>query len=563
MKTISLLFIMVVASSINAISQESSLHIFADYGPYSVGFKTFYKYDKTRSFSIDVNDTIIDTGKTISRPMQICIWYPALGTKRNKMKYEDYFFLILNETGKVKETEMLKRKTIEKYIKNEGVDKGILSTELNASMRAVCDAQPINSEKFPVIIYGPSFGSTSFENALLFEFLASHGYIVVSSPSMGPTDRGMSIEKIGVETQARDMEFLLGFMHEFSNADINKIIVAGYSYGGLSNVFMAARNKSVDAWIGIDPSIHEIYEYFKESPYYEYTNFSIPMLFVNSLGYMNSLPFYDKLIYSDAYVVDLPKLAHTDFASQFIKMMGVNATNEKGYTIMVDYILGFLDGIFKKNYDYQEMKNIVFNERDIDSAFIKLRSKKGLPTIDELFAENKDLLKNKATLFSFLNSTISKDSVTIYPEADIQKLLFIASESGLKTRTGELMEWYMNNYPGSFHAKVLKWIDFNKMTEMFIEIYKINSNECTFTYGELNHTGHILLMGNRKQEAIEYFKFNTILNPKNYKAFFNLGIGYFKLNDFNNARINFKKSLDLNPDSSYRGLANEMLLKCN
>ena len=562
-KTSLLILILFFASQSKSISQESSLNISADYGKYDVGFKTFYEYDKTRSFSIDVNRKTIEKGKTISRPLQICIWYPALNEGKRQMKYEDYFYLITQETGKINLSEELKCETIDEYIKNEGVEGSILKNELNALMKAVAEANPNNEKKFPVIVYGPSFGSTSFENALLFEFLASHGYVVVSSPSVGPVGRAMSIEKVGVETQARDMEFLLGYMHEFSNADIDKIIMAGFSYGGLSNVYVAARNRSVDAWIGIDPSIHEIYEYFEESPYNDYSNFSLPMLFVNSLGYMNSLPFYEKLIFSDAYIVNLPKLAHQDFASQFIKVQGANATRIKGYTIMAKYLLGFLDGVFKKKYDYEKMKNIVFNEENIDSSFINIKSKKGMPTVDELLAKNKDILKNKDELFSFLNRTLSKDGITNYPENELQKLILISSENGLIDQTYELMEWYKNYYPNSFHEEVLKWVDFKKMTDLFLEIAKINDDECKFSYGELNHTGHILLLRGKKQEAIEYFKFNTNLNPKSYKAFFNLGYGYLDVEDFKNAKVSFNKALELDPDPRYHGLIKEMLLKCN
>jgi tetratricopeptide (TPR) repeat protein len=564
MKKISILIIILIFThSSKIISQEASLSISSDYGPYSAGFKSFYKYDKTRSFSIDVNRKTFEDGQTIFRPMQICVWYPTLDNTGSKMKYEDYFLLTLSEIGKIKLTQELKKIAIERYINEEGVDRDILNMELNAPMMAISDANPYDIKKFPVIVYGPSLGSTAFENALLFEFLASHGYIVVSSPSMGPVNREMPVTRESLETQARDMEFLLGFMDTFPNADINKIIVAGFSYGGLSNVFMAARNKSVDAWIGLDPSIHEIYQYFEESAYNDYSNFSLPMLFVNSLGYKDNLPFYNKLIYSDAYIVDLPELQHTDLASQFIKLYGSDSTKVEGYNTMANYILGFLDGVFKKNYEYDKMTSIVFNENDIiDSSFVKIKSKKGLPNVDQLLAENEGILKNKEDLFSFLNSTLSIDGNSIYPENVIQKLIFISTENGLKERANELMRWYQEHYPNSFHKIVLEKIDFNKMMKMFIEIYKINSNECKFTYVELNHTGHILSMGDRKQEAIEYFELNTQLYPENYQAYFNLGIGYFRLKDIQNAIVNFYRCLELNPDERFKSLATDMLEKC-
>lgn len=538
--------------------QESVLNINEAYGKYTVGFQSINTLDKTRSFSSS------EKIKTISRPVQVCIWYPAKQEGENPMKYEDYFFLKASETEEAELTESIKRKILERFIREDKVNEEILKKELGIYMKAIQNAPHIKSQKFPIIIYGPSWWSTAFENALLFEFLASHGYIIVSSPSVGPETREMPISRIGVETQARDMEYLLSLAHEIPNAHIDKIAVAGFSLGGLSNVLMLARNKSVDAWIGIDPSIHEAYDFFKESPYEDYTRFTQPTLFINSLGYMNSLPFYDQLIYSDAYMVNLPKLQHTDLASQFIKLFGSNDKKEnvdnriKGYNIISKYVLSFLDGVFKKDLDYNLMTSSTFNLTKIDTSYIKIKTKRGLPLTKELFKKYKSA-KGKG-LIEFLNTTIKIDNTTNYPEGDIQKLIVNALDLNYNELGDDLMGWYQNNYKDSFHDKVLKHIDFKTMLDMFTVIYKDN-NGCNFNYYQLNHTAQLLSMGGKSKKAMPYFSLNTKLHPDNYQAFFNLGIGYYRLNDFDNARINFKKCLELNPDARFKGLAEGMLKK--
>lgn len=138
-KTNLLILILLFASQSQSISQESSLNITVDYGQYDVGFKAFNEYDKTRSFSTDVNSKSVEIGKTISRPMQICVWYPAIDAEKTQMRYSDYFYLMTQETGKINLTEELKNKTIDEYIKNEGLDRSILENELNASMRAILE----------------------------------------------------------------------------------------------------------------------------------------------------------------------------------------------------------------------------------------------------------------------------------------------------------------------------------------------------------------------------------------------------------------------------------------
>ena len=126
--------------------------------------------------------------------------------------------------------------------------------------------------------------------------------------------------------------------------------------------------------------------------------------------------------------------------------------------------------------------------------------------------------------------------------------------------TGELMKWYRKQYPKAFHDQVLKFVKYDDMVRMFAKIYEDNQS-CNFEYWELNHTAQLLSMGESKQEAMEYFTLNTKLYPDNYQAYFNLGIGYFRLHEFQQARYNFEKCLALDPDDRFRGLAKEFIGK--
>lgn len=561
---VSLLLLYGILCCCTAMAQESSLTISEPYGSYTIGFRTWNTLDKSRSFTFDRNRPDLKPHKTIYRPIQVCVWYPAEAIDKNPMKYNEYFFLMAHETGKTELSKTLKDSLLDNFLKTEPVDVKILDKELKINMRGIKEAPPNTTQKFPVLIYGPSWSSSAYENALLSEFLASHGYIVISSPSVGPEKRDMPISRIGVETQARDMEFLFSILDTLPNADADRVAIGGFSLGGLSNVLMMARNSSVDAWIGIDPSIHEAYDFFEDSPYEDYRRFSKPTLFINSLGYMNELPFYDKLVYSDAYMVNLPQLEHTDLASQFIKLFVSNDTKEslsikvKGYKLMTKYILAFLNGVLRDKLDYSEMTSRYFSPISIDTSFAQIKTKKGLPKVEVLFDRyTNGKVKN---LVSFLDLTISKEQHMTYPEADLQKLIFLAAQNSLSQTSKELMAWYRSNYKGAFHNKVLKYITFDQMLEFFLEVYRTNE-KCDFDYYQLNHTAQLLSMGGNGEESLKYFILNTQLHPKNYQAYFNLGIGYFRMEDFEKARINFKRCLELNPDERFKGLANDFLLK--
>jgi dienelactone hydrolase len=74
----------------------------------------------------------------------------------------------------------------------------------------VQDAKPATGH-YPVLIYAPSDSSVSWENADLCEYLASHGYVILASPSMGTSTRDMTDDLDGINAQARDISFLITY----------------------------------------------------------------------------------------------------------------------------------------------------------------------------------------------------------------------------------------------------------------------------------------------------------------------------------------------------------------
>ncbi len=89
-------------------------------------------------------------------------------------------------------------------------------------MWAVRDAAPLQS-KFPVVIYAPSFGEVAWENADLCEYLASYGYVVIATPSLGANSHRMTIDIAGANAQAADISFLIGYAQALTNTNTRKV----------------------------------------------------------------------------------------------------------------------------------------------------------------------------------------------------------------------------------------------------------------------------------------------------------------------------------------------------
>ena len=192
-------------------------------GPEAVGLKVVEQYDFSRSYR-SVTDEL---GKPYqgerARQLQTLIWYPAQKSSGKPMTVGDYGDLLATETSFGRPELWADWK--------QWLDS--MKPTLKDSMWAVRNA-PLLAGRFPVVIYAPSLSSMSWENADSCEYLASHGYVVVASPDMGATSRDMTTDLAGIDAQAQDISFLIGYAQTLPDTEMSKIAVAGFSWGGIS-----------------------------------------------------------------------------------------------------------------------------------------------------------------------------------------------------------------------------------------------------------------------------------------------------------------------------------------
>ena len=143
---------------------------------------------------------------------------------------------------------------------------------------AIRDA-PLASGRYPVVVYAPSYSAMSWENADLCEYLASHGYVVIASPDMGVETRDMTDDVVGINAQARDISFLIGYAQTLPDADLSEVAVAGFSWGGISNLFAAARDNRIDALVALDGSMRYYAGLVKQAGDVHPEQMTIPLLF--------------------------------------------------------------------------------------------------------------------------------------------------------------------------------------------------------------------------------------------------------------------------------------------
>lgn len=333
-------------------------------GPHPVGLRVIEQYDHSRGYlgATDPYNGQTTTGER-ARPVQTLVWYPAEKDSGHEMNVGGYLELG-GTSDKFPVTPGERQRLEARYVTTwtGALSPDRAKAELAAPMSARRDATA-SPGKFPVIIYAPSYRAPAFENADLCEFLASHGYVVVASPSIGQSPEGMKDDLEGAETQLGDIQFLIGYAHGLSQADTDRIAVMGYSWGGLANVMAAAKDSRIDGLVSLDGSVRSYPDVIDQSRFLTPERITVPMLYVAATPrQLEDLPsdmnrdrsFLNKMKYADLYRVTLAPYVHSNFSVMGQRFLADNAYGDydqhelsvaNGW--LESYVLHFLDAYLK------------------------------------------------------------------------------------------------------------------------------------------------------------------------------------------------------------------------
>jgi dienelactone hydrolase len=255
-----------VASARAQTTQTFSFEFTQKPGPYAVGLKIVEQYDRSRSFRSA--SPLPATATEGPRPLQTLVWYPATKSTRATMTFGEYGALVKTETSFGKPIEQGKAQSfVEAFMRG--------TTNLHAW--AVRDA-PMQTGQFPVVVYVPSVNAPATENIELCEYLASEGFVILASPSMGATSRSMTLDLAGANAEAQDISFLIDFAKTLPDTDISKVAVMGYSWGGMAALFASSRDKRIDALVSLDGSFRYSPEIVQQAEDVHPDQMTIPLL---------------------------------------------------------------------------------------------------------------------------------------------------------------------------------------------------------------------------------------------------------------------------------------------
>ena len=182
-------------------------------GKYAVGFRSLYQLDVARSYDADY-PAPGSTAVKKPRPIFLAIWYPAAEQHDTAMVYRDYFRASSVDSPVPEFAQRLRKFTRDmacQYMLGKEFDTlteeervawdGLLATPVYATLNV-----PAAAGKFPVVIYHPGLGGTFEDNAVACEYLASHGYVVLSSAYQAADSSNLNIDG-DLDDIARGFEF--------------------------------------------------------------------------------------------------------------------------------------------------------------------------------------------------------------------------------------------------------------------------------------------------------------------------------------------------------------------
>ncbi len=373
-------------------------------GPYAVGYRVKQTYDHSRTFKRRTDFFAKRAEGEISRPLQISIWYPAKPVPgASPIKVEEYFQARVTETDFHPPTaEHIKQSIAE--LKGMMIMEWRVPPERRAEVEARLDGilgspafavkdAPAEPGPFPLIIHMPGYNGSPTDYPL-FEYLASRGYVVAAVPNMGAEKREIDDERLSLEVQARDMDFVLASMREFSFVDPESVGASGMSWGGISNILFAERNPRVSAVVTLDGAVTmpEELGLIESLPGYAHKKFRAAYLQLMTAPEEakfrpKDTRFYDGLKYADAYMFQFGGVDHDEYAVGGLRLRNASETDParvaalEGFARAITRYTGeFFDAFLKGKAEARAFLNNPPEANGVTSGMIRrMASKRAHP----------------------------------------------------------------------------------------------------------------------------------------------------------------------------------------
>lgn len=283
--------------------------------PYEVGFRSSTQFDTTR---------VLANGQG-PRPVQVSMWYPARPHNEPRLRYRDYFLISASERTSEPLSEGNADEAVQEYYKllgENGVERAAVDRWFAAECAASWNVPPADGA-FPVVLVAQGMFHSAHHQAVLSEIIASHGFVVLTTPSPARISGPMTSQDDVVphaEAQEQDLLFALKSIEGNRQADTRMIGLVGHSFGARSAFLLAVRDGRVKGLVSLDGGIANKFgkEWIQNVSGFQPENVRVPILHFFQDGESFVVPDFElleSLKGAPRFLVHLPGMWHMHFSS--------------------------------------------------------------------------------------------------------------------------------------------------------------------------------------------------------------------------------------------------------
>ncbi|MBU0755165.1 MAG: alpha/beta fold hydrolase, partial [Planctomycetes bacterium] len=478
------------------------------FGEHEVGFRLLEATDLSRTYYLSRLSGNESSESGIGRDLRIYLWYPAAPSDAPHLAFKNYAELAADDFGPPCHTIQVGDLTIDPAIPlAKGFTGQDLADLMNRRTAAKQEVDPA-SGSFPLIVFGQGlYYESPITHAILCEYLASHGYTVVTCPLVGTHSRFVRLNNVDLETQVRDLEFAMAQAASLPFVDSDGPGLIGFDMGGMAAVVLQMRNPGIRALATLDAGI--LFGHFSElpnsSPNYDAKKLQVPWIHLTqnrfidaNLHLLEDQSLFGTGVYADRYLIGVKNAEHVNFTSYALARMerqvpsywGPLGSDAEGlYRTICLYLLNFMNGYLKA-----DPEGLAFLERDpktlgSEGASFVLRhriAKKAPVSLDDFVQA---LYKRGADDAAQLvrEARAAADGEDPFTENDLNRLGY-------------------------------KCLYFWGMPEQAVTVFRLNAELYPDSDNVFDSLGEALWFQGDRAGAIENYRRSLALNPKNHNA---------------------------------------------
>ena len=465
-----------------------------DRGPYPVGFELIRTTDPSRTFPS------LDGSGFRERPMRVYVWYPALRAGSDPLTIGDFVDMAADDFRLSERASSAGRSaSLLPVPLAEGLDEAGLRALLARPLKSFRGLEP-SPEEFPLLVVGQGlYYESPLAQVYLCEFLAGRGYVVAACPLLGTQYRLENLSVEDLETEIRDMEFVIAAARSRPAPKVRGLAVVGYDLGGMAGLVLAMRNPEVQAFLSLDCAI--LFPHFsglpQNHPGYREDRFTIPWMhatqarFIEAGGAREGLTLLsDRKAYGDTWLVSVPTTCHGQFSSY--AKFGIRKPVPGYWGEVADDAEFFHDAVCRLAGDF--LDSVLKKEAGASARLLAAAGES-----NPFRVEHRKGAAPPPSSRSLIHAIIEKGVAAVRPE--IERLR--SADPAAKVIEEDELDW--------------------------------------LAY-------HFLLWWGKRDEALEAFRLNAELNPASAKAHAGLGEAFLTLGRNDEAAAEFRKALEINPD---------------